>query len=277
MTAPTGRAPQVMRRLEHHGLAFYDMTDWEGLPIVHAFTTRHGGVSPEPFAGLNLSISVGDTRANVVENRSRAFRAMGRDPDSIADLWQVHSADVIYADAPRAPGQEHHGKADALITDRPNVTLFLRFADCVPIMLYDKATHTIGLVHAGWRGTVARVCAATIEAMTARFGTNPANVSATIGPSISAQRYEVGPEVVAAAEAALGERVGETLSTPTGSPESRPHFDLWRANAIVLEQAGVSEIIVGGICTAENTRDFYSHRAEHGRTGRFGALLALNA
>lgn len=277
MTAPTGRAPQVMRRLEHHGLAFYDMTDWEGLPIVHAFTTRHGGVSPEPFAGLNLSISVGDTRANVVENRSRAFRAMGRDPDSIADLWQVHSADVIYADAPRAPGQEHHGKADALITDRPNVTLFLRFADCVPIMLYDKATHTIGLVHAGWRGTVARVCAATIEAMTARFGTNPANVSATIGPSISAQRYEVGPEVVAAAEAALGERVGETLSTPTGSPESRPHFDLWRANAIVLEQAGVSEIILGGICTAENTRDFYSHRAEHGRTGRFGALLALNA
>ncbi len=277
MTAPTGRAPQVMRRLEHHGLAFYDMTDWEGLPIVHAFTTRHGGVSPEPFAGLNLSISVGDTRANVVENRSRAFRAMGRDPDSIADLWQVHSADVIYADAPRAPGQEHHGKADALITDRPNVTLFLRFADCVPIMLYDKATHTIGLVHAGWRGTVARVCAATIEAMTARFGTNPANVSAAIGPSISAQRYEVGPEVVAAAEAALGERVGETLSTPTGSPESRPHFDLWRANAIVLEQAGVSEIIVGGICTAENTRDFYSHRAEHGRTGRFGALLALNA
>lgn len=277
MTAPTGRAPQVMRRLERHGLAFYDMTDWEGLPIVHAFTTRHGGVSPEPFAGLNLSISVGDTRANVVENRSRAFRAMGRDPDSIADLWQVHSADVIYADAPRAPGQEHHGKADALITDRPNVTLFLRFADCVPIMLYDKATHTIGLVHAGWRGTVARVCAATIEAMTARFGTNPANVSATIGPSISAQRYEVGPEVVAAAEAALGERVGETLSTPTGSPESRPHFDLWRANAIVLEQAGVSEIIVGGICTAENTRDFYSHRAEHGRTGRFGALLALNA
>ena len=278
MTASMHPAPQVMRRLECEGLAFYDVTAWESLPIVHAFTTRHGGVSPEPFAGLNLSISVGDTRANVVENRSRAFRAMGRDPDSIADLWQVHSADVVYADTPRAPGQEHHGKADALITDRPNVTLFLRFADCVPIMLYDRATHTIGLVHAGWRGTVARVCAATIEAMTQRFGTDPASVSAAIGPSISARRYEVGPEVVAAAEAALGDRVAETLSTPNGaSAEKRPHFDLWRANAIVLEQAGVSDIIIGGLCTAENTHDFYSHRAEHGRTGRFGALLALNA
>ncbi len=285
MTSPMGRLPEAMRRLpeamrraERDGLAFYSMAAWVGLPIVHGFTTRHGGVSPEPFAGLNLSISVGDTRANVVENRSRVFRAMGRDPDSIADLWQVHSADVVYADTPRAPGQEHHGKADALITDRPNVTLFLRFADCVPIMLYDRATHTIGLVHAGWRGTVARVCAATVEAMSQRFGTDPANVSAAIGPSISARRYEVGPEVVSAAEAALGDRVGETLSTPNGgSPEGRQHFDLWRANAIVLEQAGVADIIVGGVCTAENTHDFYSHRAEQGRTGRFGALLALNA
>lgn len=260
-----------LTRAEHGGLIFYHVAAWAGLPLVHGFTTRHGGVSPEPFAGLNLSISVGDTRANVVENRSRAFRALGRDPDSIADLWQVHSADVVYAATARAPGQEHHGKADALITDRPAVTLFLRFADCVPILLYDRARHAIGLVHAGWRGTIARVCAAAVEAMTAQFGTDPADVSAAIGPSISAARYEVGPEVVAAAKAALGGRVDETLSTPAG----RAHFDLWRANAIVLEQAGVADVIVGGICTAENTQDFYSHRAEHGQTGRFGALLAL--
>ncbi len=266
----------VYNRIERDGLAFYQVASWQDLPVVHGFTTRHGGVSPEPFAGLNLSISVGDTRANVVENRSRAFRALGRDPDSIADLWQVHSAEVVYAATARAPGQEHHGKADALITDRPEVTLFLRFADCVPILLYDRARHAIGLVHAGWRGTVARVCAAAVEAMTAQFGTNPADVSAAIGPSISAARYEVGPEVVTAAKAALGGRVDETLSTPVGrEPNGRAHFDLWRANAIVLEQAGVNDIVVGGICTAENTQDFYSHRAEHGQTGRFGALLAL--
>ncbi len=261
----------VYNRIERDGLAFYQVASWQDLPVVHGFTTRHGGVSPEPFAGLNLSISVGDTRANVVENRVRAFQALGRDPDSIADLWQVHSADVVYAVEPRAPGQEHHGKADILVTDRPAVTLFLRFADCVPILLYDRARHTIGLVHAGWRGTVARACAAAVTAMTERFGTNPADVRAAIGPSISAPRYQVGPEVVAAAEAALGDRVGEAVSDVDGSP----HFDLWRANAIVLEQSGVTAIDIGDVCTAENTHDFYSHRAEHGRTGRFGAILAL--
>lgn len=261
----------ALARIERDGLAFYQVAAWSDLPIVHGFTTRHGGVSPEPFAGLNLSISVGDTRANVAENRARAFRALGRDPNSIADLWQVHSADVVYADTPRAPGQDHHGKADILITDRPEVTLFLRFADCVPILLVDPARHAIGLVHAGWRGTVARACAAAVTAMTDRFGSNPADLRAAIGPSISAARYEVGLEVVAAAEAALGARADEALSHVAG----RHTFDLWRANAIVLEQSGVTEIEIGGVCTAERTDDFYSHRAEHGRTGRFGALLAL--
>ncbi|HRE29379.1 MAG TPA: peptidoglycan editing factor PgeF [Anaerolineales bacterium] len=260
-----------LTRAEHGGLIFYHVAAWAGLPLVHGFTTRHGGVSPEPFAGLNLSISVGDTRANVVENRRRVFTALGRAPDSIADLWQVHSADVIYATAPRAPGQDHHGKADALITDRPEVTLFLRFADCVPILLYDRARHVIGLVHAGWRGTVSGVCAATVSALTRQFGTDPTDVVAAIGPSISGPRYEVGPEVVTAAEAILGDRAGEALMSRSG----KTHFDLWRANAVVLERAGVSAITIGGLCTADNTHDFYSHRAEQGRTGRFGALLAL--
>ena len=263
----------ALRRSERDGLAFYQVPAWDAVPVTHGFTTRHGGVSPAPFEGLNLSISVGDTRANEVENRSRAFRALGRDPDSIADLWQVHSADVVYADAPRGPGQEHHGKADVLITDRPVVTLFLRFADCVPILLYDRARHAIGLVHAGWRGTVAGACAAAVSAMTARFGTDPAQVLAAIGPSISAAQYPVGPEVVRAAEAALGDRADEALQSAAG----QTHFDLWRANAIVLERAGVDAITIGGVCTAENTHDFYSHRAEQGRTGRFGALLALAA
>src|SRR3972149_5389362 len=92
---------------------------------------RHGGVSPGPYASLNMSVSTGDDRDNVRRNRARAFQALGRDPASIADLWQVHSAEVVVAETPNAP-QDYLGKADALITDNPAVTLFLRFADCVP-------------------------------------------------------------------------------------------------------------------------------------------------
>ena len=142
-------------------------------------------------------------------------------------------------------------------------------------MLYDIATHTIGLVHAGWRGTVARICAATVEAMTARFGTVPANVSAAIGPSISAHRYEVGPEVVAAAEAALGDRVAETLNTPDDIADGRPHFDLWRANVDQLAWAGVPEDAIEQmrVCTGDERARCWSYRRDGAEAGRLVAAI----
>jgi YfiH family protein len=251
-------------------LRYYQFETLSQPDLVHGVFARHGGVSPRPFHSLNMAMSVGDSRENVVANRTRAFQALGRAPASVADLWQVHSAEVVVAETPRPEGRPSP-KADALITNRPELTLFLRFADCVPILLFDPKHHAVGLVHAGWRGTLQRIAAVTVKAMRARYGTQPHEVLAGIGPSIGPRRYEVGPEVVAATRAAFNGRSDELLPSFNG----RTHLDLWAANALQLQQAGVEQIEVSDICTASSTHDFFSHRGEHGQTGRFGALIAL--
>jgi hypothetical protein len=195
---------------------------------------------------------------------------LGRAPGSVADLWQVHSADVIVAEAPRG-ARDYLAKADALITDRPEVTLFLRFADCVPILLFDPKRRVVGLVHAGWRGTLSKIVAATVHAMVAQYGCRPADIQAGIGPSIGPCHYAVGPEVVAQARAAFPGKADDLL-VPVNN---HYHLDLWAANACALRATGVEQIDVSRICTACHTDDFFSHRGEQGRTGRFGALIGL--
>lgn len=251
-------------------LRFYVFENFNPAIVDQAVFARHGGQSPAPYASLNLSISTGDTRENVRANRERAFEAAGRDPTSVADLWQVHSATVVVADAPNAPDQSQ-GKADALITDRPDVTLLLRFADCVPILLFDPKRPAVGLVHAGWRGTLARVSTAAVEAMGARYGSRPADLHAAIGPSIGPCHYAVGEEVVAQTRATFEHADDDLLARVNGSH----HLDLWAANARALREAGVSNIEVAGLCTACHTAEFFSHRGEGPVTGRFGALIGL--
>lgn len=258
-------------------LRYYQFESFDLPGVVHGIFTRHGGVSPAPFASLNMGISTGDTRENVVANRQRAFRVLGRDPDSIADLWQVHSADVVVADAPRGR-REHLGKADALVTDWPHLTLFLRFADCVPILLYDPRRRAVGLVHAGWKGTLLKAPAQAVRTMIERYGCCPQDILAGIGPSIGPCHYEVGPEVAALAEQAFPD-AADLLVWPEprskGGLPPRPHLDLWAANARALREVGVSQIEIGQVCTACHPDEFFSHRAEGPKTGRFGAVLAL--
>jgi YfiH family protein len=237
--------------------------------VAHGVFTRHGGVSPAPYASLNLSISTGDARANVSANRARAFAALDRAPDSVADLWQVHSADVVVADTPNAP-HDHKGQADTLITDRPDVTLLLRFADCVPIVLFDPRRPAVGVVHAGWRGTLLKAAAVAVRAMQAAYGTRPSDVVAGIGPSIGPCHYAVGPEVVDQTRAAFP-ATDDLLSPANGGY----HLDLWAANARALREAGVEQIEVAALCTACHTSDFFSHRGEGPKTGRFGAIVGL--
>ena len=192
-------------------IRYYQFASFGDLPgVEHGVFARQGGVSPAPFSSLNMSVSTGDTRENVRLNRERAFCALGRDPASVADLWQVHSSDVVVAEAPRG-AQEHLGKADALVTDRPEVTLFLRFADCVPILLYEPRRKVVGLVHAGWKGTVLKAPAEAVRVMAERYGCRPADIWAGIGPSIGPCHYEVGPEVVDLARRAFPESDGLLL------------------------------------------------------------------
>jgi YfiH family protein len=241
-----------------------------GDDLTHAVISRRGGVSPAPWSGLNLGATVGDDPERVGENRLRALTALGRDPGSVFDVWQVHGAEVTIAAAPRPP-QMPHARADVILTNRPEVTLLMRFADCVPILLHDPVRRAAGLVHAGWMGTVRGTAAAAVRAMQAEFGSDPDDIRAGIGPSIGPDHYEVGPDVAAQIRQAFGAESRRLLRSRRGGL----YLDLWAANALHLERAGIRRVEVAGLCTACHLEDWYSHRAEHGRTGRFGALIAL--
>ncbi len=254
-----------------HGIRYYT---FESFPssVVHGILTRRGGVSPAPWDSLNVGATVGDEREHVRENRLRSFAALGRRMDSLFDVWQVHSADVVFAEGPRPPEVDHH-KADVIFTDRPEVTLYMRFADCVPILLHDPKKKVVGIAHAGWMGTVRGTCTAALKAMREHYGSKPEDIQAAIGPSIGVDHYEVGPDVIQQVERAFNGQ-GRSLIEMHGQ---KTHLDLWAANKLQLEQAGVRQIEVAGICTACHLEDWYSHRAEKGKTGRFGALIALQA
>ena len=253
------------------GLRYYTFDSLSEQGLSHAVFTRHGGVSPAPWSSLNMGGTVGDDRERVAENRRRAFGAVNRSPDSFYDVWLVHSADVAIARKPRAPGDALH-KVDAILTDQPQVTLLMRFADCVPILLFDPLRRVAGIAHAGWQGTVKRVAAAAVEAMHAEYGSMPRDIYAAIGPSIGPDHYPVGDEVIEPAQASFGQDASALLPESNGAV----NFDLWAANRLVLERAGVRYIEEAGLCTACHNRDWFSHRGEGGKTGRFGVLMWLN-
>jgi YfiH family protein len=238
--------------------------------ITQAVFTRQGGVSPPPWDSLNVGGSIGDDIAHVRENRIRSFQALDRPPESIFDVWQVHSATVIFAEAPR-PLEAAYQKADIILTDNPRITLFMRFADCTPVFLYDPRKMVIGLVHSGWLGTVRTACQAAVQAMQDRYSSNPGDILAAIGPSIGPDHYEIGPDVIAQVQQSFGTQTEMLLEERDG----RVYFNLWKANQTLLEQSGVEVVEQAGLCTACNQQDWYSHRGENGKTGRFGALLAL--
>ena len=254
---------------QQNGLRFYTFNIFPRT-ITQAVFTRQGGVSPRPWDSLNVGGSIGDDITHVRENRIRSFKALGCAPESIHDVWQVHSADVVYADAPRRLDTPYQ-KADIMLTDNPQVTLFMRFADCTPILLYDPKKNVIGLVHSGWLGTVRGATSVAVRAMVERYGSNPAEILAAIGPTIGPDHYEVGEDVITQVREAFGEEA-ESLFEKHGTST---HFDLWKANRILLEWEGVTQIETAGICTACHSSDWFSHRGEKGKTGRFGALLAM--
>ena len=178
-----------------NGIRYYTF-DLFPREVTQAVFTRQGGVSPEPWASLNVGGTVGDEVTHVRENRYRSFAALGRRIDSLFDVWQVHSAEAIIADAPRDPNLPLI-QADAIFTDKPEVTLYLRFADCVPILFYDSKQGVVGLAHAGWLGTVRGMTSAAVSKMREHYGSKPENISAAIGPSIGVDHYEVGADVIA--------------------------------------------------------------------------------
>ena len=241
--------------------------------ILHAVFTRHGGVSSAPYNSLNLGSTVGDSLASVQANKEIALTSLGLTTDSVFDVWQVHGKEVVCTSKPR-PISMPHIKADAILTDQPGIILLMRFADCVPILLYDPIRKVVGLAHAGWKGTVEQVAAETVKTMSEMYGSKPGNILAAIGPSIGPDHYEIGEDVQDKINKTFGQDASEMLHHRNGK-ESPSRLDLWRANEIVLTNAGVNHIETAGICTACHVEDWYSYRGEGGTTGRFGTIIAL--
>ena len=183
----------------------------------------------------------------------------------------VHSVEILVVKAD-THNNGHLQKADAIVTDQPDTPLVMRYADCVPLLLYDPVKRAIGLGHAGWRGTANGMASNIVRKMRETYDCKPQDMEFVIGPAISRRNYQVGEEVVAQADAYFGGSAGVIWRDPV---DCEPYFDLWSANRLDLERCGVTNVKVLDICTYENTEDFYSHRAENGTTGRFGVVMSL--
>ena len=240
--------------------------------IVHAFTTRTGGVSEGPYASLNLSWSRGDAPARIEDNRERVSRALGLERLIFAN--QIHSAVVLKVDGVPEEGWSV-GAGDALITNKPGLGLCAQTADCTPVLLYDREHQAIAAIHAGWRGAVAQIIAATVEQMARAYGTRPEGLRAAIGPAISQPNYRVGPEVLEQFENLLG---------PLDSAIKGPRDDEGGAGLDVSEVCrrqllglGVTQISHLAHCTFANEDRFFSSRraARDGHPGVFGGQVGV--
>jgi polyphenol oxidase len=161
---------------------------------------------------------------------------------------------------------------DALITDCAGVYLLMRFADCVPIILWDSVHAVVGLVHAGWQGTLKQIIRITVDRMITEYNTQPDVLRAGIGPAIGPCCFQVGPEVVAKVQQTLPDAPG-ILSPQTVNGHA--YLDLWAANRNQLERCGVRQVEIAEKCTCCHQDEFYSHRGSGGRTGRFAVIVGL--
>jgi purine-nucleoside/S-methyl-5'-thioadenosine phosphorylase / adenosine deaminase len=243
-------------------LPLFRFAELSAIPgVVHAITTRQGGISEGRCESLNVSYSVGDPTENVDENLSRVAEAIGSEREDLFAAYQIHGRNVTVVDEDSAP----RPRCDILITRSPAKTLMLRYADCTPVLLADTKQRAIGAVHAGWRGSAVRAAAAAVEAMVEAFGSSPRDIVAGIGPAIGPCCYTVGDDV----RSAFADR---------SSLFRDGKLDLWEANRGALMEAGLpkEQIEVAGICTQCHADQFFSHRANGGRpAGRFAGLIRL--
>jgi YfiH family protein len=245
----------------------------------HAVFSRQGGVSLAPYDSLNLSVSVPDDKERVYANRRRAYGIYGRHTDTVVHAHLVHGNDV--AQVTQTNNGTWMPRVDGIITNEPGCALTMNYADCTPIFLYDPEHHAIGLGHAGWQGTVKDLPGSMVQAMVRAFGSNPANLVAGIGPCIGPCCYEVGEQVITAVHETFADADDLFIEPPLGkrpfSQGNGPHFDMLEANRRNLANMGVTQIELSGLCTACRTDLFFSHRAEGGKTGRFGTIFVLDA
>ncbi|MCC5970113.1 MAG: peptidoglycan editing factor PgeF [Pararhodobacter sp.] len=237
-------------------------------PLRHGFFTRRGGASSGVYRGLNCGGGSGDQTEIVAINRARVAMAMEVELQALTGVHQVHSADVVRITDPGTDTSRH--KADAMVTDQPGIALSVLSADCMPVLLADPDAGVIGAVHAGWRGALAGVLEATLDAME-ELGADRAGISAVIGPCISQRAYEVGPEFL---EAFMAEDPGYNWFFATGEGD-RYLFDLPGFGLHRLREAGVGQAEWTRHCTYSTAEQFFSYRRSvHAGEADYGRLIS---
>ena len=290
---PKVAAPWSLRSVQ--GVQILELAPFKKIPwLIHGFSTRSGGASVLDSGEkvFNLGFTDWDNRQAVIKNRKAFQFALGASNTTLVPLKQVHSAVVRFISTP--PDEPLLG--DSSFTNQPGILLGIQTADCVPILLVDPKQKAVAAIHAGWRGTLARIAEKTVGEMRMKFGSHPVDLLAALGPAIGGCCYEVGTELVteftsqfAGAEEYFDElRTGEEPNPlqwlnmmPPGHqpPAKNVRLDLRKANRAQLLAAGLrdSNIFVSALCTACYTDLLFSYRKEAAHSGRLLSVVGLQA
>lgn len=242
--------------------------------LAHGFFGRAGGVSSGDYDSLNVGPGSNDSEDNVKENRKRVAEVMGAESrDHLISLYQIHSPSVLTICKPFEWGDRPEG--DAMVTDQPGLALCVLTADCTPVLLADPEAGVIGAAHAGWKGALAGVIENTVAAMS-KLGANPQNTIAAIGPSLSQDSFEVGPDLRAPFE---DKHDWSTVLFRPG-PEDRSYFDIWAFCRGVLLRSGVRHIHSVDEDTLSQPDRYFSNRYKVKNNlsdyGRNASVIMLN-
>ena len=256
---------------EKHGDRIYLKSDLLK-DVPHGFTTKCGGFSNGKIEGLNLGFRCGDENENVKKNYRIAAEDLCMPYEAIVASRQTHSTNIRIVtgdDVGKGVSRDSDiQETDGLVTDCKNIPLVIFYADCVPILLADLKREVVAAVHSGWRGTKAGIVRNAVKVMREKFGSEPEDIKAVIGPSIGPCCFEVGREVA------------EQFESRFVAPKENGKFtvDLWAANQKLLLESGIhsANIEIFRMCTVCNQDMLYSYRSHGENTGRMGAFIMNN-
>ena len=228
--------------------------------LVFGFSTKAGGVSPEPYC-LNLSISVGDDPKNVKRNRKIFFDELGINEEQVTFQKQIHSTNINYSDKP-----EHFDGCDAIYTDKKNNYLAVGVADCIPVFLYEPEKKIVAGVHSGWKGTQGKILTKTINELIERFKIDVSKLNAFIGPGISQESYEVGEDVAKYFEEDVKIKKGEKYFLDL----KKDNFKQLIASGVKIDNIEISEL-----CTYREKNLLHSYRRDGNKSGRMFGIIGM--
>lgn len=262
----------------NNNITYFSIPSFDETGLVkNCFTSRLGGVSNKAYDSLNLGLKTMDQRENVLKNYQLVCDALEIPMENLVCSDQVHGDKIkIITQKDRGKGITRDTNImgiDGFVTNEKNVALVTVYADCVPIFILDPENEVIGVAHGGWKGTQLKIAGNVIKTMGDHFNTKPKNCLAAIGPSIGKCCYEVDKPVV--------DKFNENFTNSDRFVFSKGYdkymLDLWEANKLVLEEMGVEQrnITISNLCTMCNGDLLYSHRRDHGQSGRMAAIMAL--